>query len=210
VQAHARPHVQVLSTGVAVVLVRSIAKKHGDMVPDDFLHISLKQPFQRPNGWLAWSLAGFVSSPIAIAASGFLFSLLPVSLSPGEGTVGAVANMVGTIDNHVFLNLLLVTGVLAPVLEETVFRGFLLTSLTSKMSAPAAVFWSSLLFATCHFSVRDFPQLFALGVVMGFAYVRSRNLLTSIVIHGAWNSSVVALLYILVSNGVTIEQILAD
>ena len=53
-----------------------------------------------------------------------------------------------------------------------VFRGFLLTSLTRWMPAPAAVLLSSLAFASAHLSARDFPVLTALGVLLGFSYVR--------------------------------------
>jgi membrane protease YdiL (CAAX protease family) len=53
---------------------------------------------------------------------------------------------------------LLLTAVLAPLLEETVFRGFLLTSLTKFMPTSAAVLVSSLAFGLIHFAPRDFPQ----------------------------------------------------
>jgi membrane protease YdiL (CAAX protease family) len=80
------------------------------------------------------------------------------------------------------------------VLEETVFRGFLLPSLTKWLSPPAAVAASSLLFALAHFAPRDFPQLFALGCVLGFAHLRSRSLLTPIAVHGAWNTGTLLIL----------------
>lgn len=99
---------------------------------------------------------------------------------------------------------------LAPILEETIFRGFLLTSLTRYMSLPAAAAVSSVLFAACHLSIRDFPQLVALGFIMGLAYGRSRNLLTSIAIHAAWNSSVVVMLFLLVNSGLSLTEILGE
>ncbi len=40
-----------------------------------------------------------------------------------------VASMI-QMDGPTYLSLLSVTGLMAPLLEETVFRGFLLTSLT--------------------------------------------------------------------------------
>ena len=64
------------------------------------------------------------------------------------------------------------------------------------------------LFGLAHLSSRDFPQLMALGIVMGFAYVRSRNLLTPMMIHGAWNGTVLTILFALVQAGVNIEDIL--
>lgn len=63
-------------------------------------------------------------------------------------------------------------------------------------------------FGLAHLSARDFPQLMALGIVMGFSYVRSRNLLTPMMIHGAWNGTVLTILFLLVQAGVNIEDIL--
>ena len=48
-----------------------------------------------------------------------------------------------TLNTPAYVSLLTVTAVLAPLLEETVFRGFLLTSLTKFMPTPAAVFLSA-------------------------------------------------------------------
>ena len=88
------------------------------------------------------------------------------------------------------------------------FRGFLLTSLTKFMPTPLAVLLSSLAFGLVHFSPRDFPQLSALGVLLGFSYVRSRNLLTPILIHGAWNGTVLVILFALVGEGVDLQTAL--
>lgn len=185
-----------------------IGSRGKESTPPDFLNVSLKDPFQRPNGWATWAIYGLAGAPVVLTVASVLYLFLPVEVSTTAGTLDAVAGMFAAIDNHIFINLLLVTGVLAPILEETVFRGFLLTSLTKHMSVPAAVVWSSLLFAICHFSEKDFLQLFALGMVMGFAYCRSRNLLTSMLIHGAWNSTVLGVVYVLVSSGVAMDDIL--
>ncbi len=92
--------------------------------------------------------------------------------------------------------------------QETVFRGFLLTSLTRFMPTWAAVLASSVGFGVAHLSARDLPVLSALGVLLGFSYVRSRNLLTPIIIHGAWNSGVLTLLFWLTSEGVDVTSML--
>jgi hypothetical protein len=199
--------VQVLSTIFGVTIVRNIGSKSKD-IPEDYLMVSFKDPFSPPNGWVAWSIFGIISAPAAVSMSALFVSLLPFEAAGGAGTVDAVANLVESIDTGVFVNLLLLTGVGAPILEEVVFRGFLLASLTKHMPITGAVVLSSLTFAACHATPKDFPQLFALGCVMGFAYCRSRNLLTSMIIHGAWNSSVIAILYVLVSSGMPIRQIL--
>jgi membrane protease YdiL (CAAX protease family) len=75
------------------------------------------------------------------------------------------------------------------------------------MSAEWAVLLSSVAFGAAHLSARDFPQLTALGIVMGFSYVRSRNLMTPILIHGTWNGVVLSLLFILSANGYDLTDI---
>lgn len=99
------------------------------------------------------------------------------------------------------------TGVLAPVLEETVFRGFLLASLTKWLPPPAAIGLSSLAFATAHFAPRDFPQLAALGCVLGASYVRTRNLAVPVAVHGLWNSGVLLVLAALRASGADLTQL---
>ncbi|CAI7919585.1 unnamed protein product, partial [Closterium sp. NIES-53] len=93
--------------------------------------------------------------------------------------------------------LIFVAGVLAPILEETIFRAFLLTSLTKWMPVPLAVAGSACAFAAAHMTPNEFPKLAALGLVLGFSYVRTRNLLTPIIIHSVWNSGVIILLTLL-------------
>ena len=51
-------------------------------------------------------------------------------------------------------------------------------------------------------------QLTALGFLLGFSYVRSRNLLTPMLIHGAWNGSVLTILFLLASQGVNIQELI--
>lgn len=201
---------QVAATVVGVLLIKYVSTRKEDPTPDDYLKISPAKPFQFPDGWASWAVLGLVTAPFAIVLSATVFSLLPQDLSTGRGTIDGVAGLVETVDPAIFVNLLFMSGVLAPILEETVFRGFLLTSLTKYLSLPASVFVSSLIFAACHFSPRDFPQLLALGMVMGFAYARSRNLLTSITIHAVWNSTVVIMLFLIVNSGVPMSEILGE
>jgi len=89
-------------------------------------------------------------------------------------------------------------------------RGFLLTSLTRYMPTPVAVVASAMAFGAGHLSLRDLPVLVALGTLLGFSYVRSRNLLTPMLIHGAWNSGVLTLLFYLTSSGIDVSQLIKE
>ena len=48
----------------------------------------------------------------------------------------------------------------------------------------------------------------ALGTVLGFSYVRTRNLATPMIIHSTWNSAVLLLLTVLVASGYDINELL--
>jgi membrane protease YdiL (CAAX protease family) len=170
--------------------------------PGDVLVTDPARPFARRDGWLTWALLTAVASPFAIAGAGALAAAVSGSEPVGRGTADAVAGVLGA-DASTVAALFVVTAILAPILEETVFRGFLLPSLTKWMPVPAAVCVSALAFAGAHLSARDFPQLAAFGVLLGFSYARSRNLLTTMAVHGAWNGSVLLVLAV----GVTVTAV---
>jgi membrane protease YdiL (CAAX protease family) len=74
----------------------------------------------------------------------------------------------------------------------------------------AAVMLSSAAFAAAHLSLKDAPVLFALGCWLGAIYCRSRNLLSPMLVHGAWNSAVLSLLFALAASGMDVQQLLKD
>ncbi|VAI71535.1 unnamed protein product [Triticum turgidum subsp. durum] len=63
-----------------------------------------------------------------------------------------------------------------------------------RFSTPVSVLITAVVFAFAHLTPGEFPQLFVLGVALGFSYSQTRNLLTPITIHAAWNSGVILLL----------------
>ena len=48
---------------------------------------------------------------------------------------------------------------------------------------------------------QGFPQLVCLGMVLGFSYARTRNLLTPMTIHAMWNSGVLVVISVLMATG---------
>jgi len=95
---------------------------------------------------------------------------------------------------HGVANLLLTTVILAPVFEEIIFRGYLLPSLTKYMPPSFAVALSAVIFALIHqHGIGDTVQLLAVGVACGVVYSRTRNLGASMLVHAAFNGTVIAL-----------------
>lgn len=197
---------QVVATAAGIGVV-NFAVREFRPLPPGLLRVDLAAPFRKPDGWAAWALLGVLAAPAVVVAAGALVDALGVSDPSGRGTADAVSEIL-SLDGTTFASLFATTAVLAPALEETVFRGFLLPSLAKFMPTPAAVALSSVAFGLVHLSPRDTPQLTALGVLLGFSYVRSRNLLTPMLIHGAWNGTVLVVLYSLQASGVDLQEML--
>ncbi|GBF93044.1 CAAX amino terminal protease [Raphidocelis subcapitata] len=204
---------EVLELGVTAGLLWFVTSRHPkeDLESQRLFNFSPANPFAPGRGWLAWGLAGVAAAPLVVGAAAVALSAVGYedAVAGGRGTVDGVAAML-TVDLPTYARLIAVTGILAPLLEETLFRGFLLTSLSSYMSTPAAIFASSLAFGVAHLSLRDLPVLVALGCLLGALYVRSRNLLTPMLVHGAWNSGVLTLLFALAAAGVDVQQLLKE
>lgn len=203
---------QVAETIVTLALIRLLTVKSLDSAPDKvsetFFDYSPSGPFKSPNGWAAWAILGVVLAPLVVGTTAGLLSLVDYEQTVGgRGTVDGVVQMI-SLDTMSYINLIAVTGVLAPLLEETMFRGFILTSLTKYMPTPLAILLSSFFFAAAHLSPRDFPILFSIGCLLGITYVRSKNLLTPIIIHGCWNSTVLSVLFFLSASGIDIEDMI--
>ena len=94
------------------------------------------RPFRPPDGWLSWALLGCCTAPLIAGTTSLIVEALGYNgLAAGKGTVDGVVPLI-SLSGPTYLNLLTTTGVLAPLLEETVFRGFLLVSLTKCAFAP--------------------------------------------------------------------------
>ncbi|HEY9869592.1 MAG TPA: type II CAAX endopeptidase family protein [Candidatus Obscuribacterales bacterium] len=79
-------------------------------------------------------------------------------------------------------------GVLAPFVEETLFRGFLYRTLRKNLGVGTSLFASAALFAAVHMDAGAVVPLFCLGWLFGFVYERTRSLLPALIAHGLWNS----------------------
>lgn len=83
----------------------------------------------------------------------------------------------------------LITGILlAPLFEETIFRGFLFGGLRQRLGWQKSALVSSALFAAGHFSIAAFIPTFTLGLLFSYLYHRSNSLWPGIILHTLINS----------------------
>jgi membrane protease YdiL (CAAX protease family) len=89
-----------------------------------------------------------------------------------------------------------VLGVMPALCEETLFRGFLYTSLRAKHGVFFSVVVSAAVFAAVHMDFGAFLQLFILGAVFALVMERTKSLVPSMVAHCLWNSGTLILMMV--------------
>lgn len=85
-------------------------------------------------------------------------------------------------------------AIIAPVIEEFLFRGFLLTAMNKYFGRWKAILISSLVFASVHLNIHVFLQIFILGILLGYVFERTGSLVAPIAIHVIHNSATFAFL----------------
>ena len=72
---------------------------------------------------------------------------------------------------------------IAPIAEEFLFRGFMLSPLEEAIKSKQAIVVTAALFALIHTNIAAFPLLFTLGIILGYFAVYTQNLIVPIFIH---------------------------
>ncbi|KAL5553835.1 hypothetical protein UlMin_041236 [Ulmus minor] len=199
---------QGITTAVVLGVIFGVANTFQPL-PEDIFRYDLREPFSLRKGWLLWAGVGLGGAIAAISLTGAAMSFFSGGGTP-ERETDALVRLLPLIGSSSISTACLVgiTGILAPILEETVFRGFFMVSLTKWVPTPVAVVISAAVFALAHLTPGEFPQLFVLGAAMGLSYAQTRNLLTPITIHAIWNSGVILLLTFLQLQGYDIKELL--
>ncbi len=160
-------------------------------LPKDWFRLKLS------DRWFAWGLGGYVVAlPLMI-----IVSILNQQLWQGQGGSNPLLQIVLEEGDPVSLGIFFFTAaVAAPIFEETLFRGFLLSSLTRYFPVWGAIAVSGFIFAVAHLSLSEVLPLTVLGCILGVVYTRSRNLLAPMLLHSLWNGATMLSLYVLGSR----------
>lgn len=110
----------------------------------------------------------------------------------GIGWPDATENVSSSISSLI-INLV-ATALIPGLLEEMVFRGYILQALR-RYGDGFAVIVSSLLFALLHGNVLQIPFALIVGLICGYVVVQTNNIWIAIVLHMANNAMAVALTY---------------
>ena len=111
-----------------------------------------------------------------------------IMIGPGSPTPDPVSQFLVVRPDEQSIAVLLATlGVLAPLFEEPLFRGFLYRRLRRRMPPAAAAAISGLAFGAAHLSASHLLPLAALGFTLALVYVKTRDLATPRLVHSLWN-----------------------
>ena len=96
-----------------------------------------------------------------------------------------------TLPNKILL--LVAAALLAPMVEELLFRGLLQNAIADKIPIWAAILISALVFGAVHMDYHAFPVLAGMGIVFGLLYHLTGSLRVTILAHMINNSAALLL-----------------
>lgn len=87
------------------------------------------------------------------------------------------------------LYLIISACIVAPIIEEIVFRGIVLGGMLKKYSPKVAITISALLFAILHGNIHQGVNTFLLGLILAYVYYKTRSIYLTIFCHFVNNAS---------------------
>ncbi len=145
---------------------------------------------------LGWRMPRLRWLPVAVVVSGVALVALTWLLNVEAGLVHVKNAQIATVQSeygHEVVIALVLFAVVAPLAEETFFRGFIYGWMRRRLNVPAAAILSGCFFAAAHVSwgVKSeeilFLPLALLGTALALLYEYSGSLLPGAVVHGIFN-----------------------
>lgn len=126
-------------------------------------------------------LAAFCIAYAATYACNFIGTMITSYIAQLKGSQvdNVVMNLTSAINP---LTTLFLTVICAPVMEELMFRKMLIDR-TYKYGEGMSIVFSGLVFGLFHGNLNQFAYAFVLGIFFGFIYVKTKNIIYTIILH---------------------------
>jgi len=140
-------------------------------------------------GWYRWSAHGRVKTAIAaivcISAALTFNHVYTEYLFPDLEMQALMKEMIASIPKTIGNQILLFVtiAVVAPIIEEVIFRGMLQNNLQGWLPSWVAIFLSAFIFAVIHMQPEAIGALMALGAAFGVIYHYTKSLRLTILLH---------------------------
>jgi uncharacterized protein len=158
------------------------------------IRINFGAPFWRTIGWRPFETGGLPSAVryFGFIAGGFLLAAFVQVVSAAYGNRVKVPMQVLFQDRRTALLLLLMAVFVAPIVEETIFRGYIYPVVARRFGIPVGVVATGIVFGLLHA-----PQLrgawvqigllVIVGVILTYARAVTRTVLASYLLHVSYN-----------------------
>jgi membrane protease YdiL (CAAX protease family) len=137
---------------------------------------------------LIYGVCGGVFAVVIQSAWGliqrYLFQVVPYSIHTNNLVSSAQTN----------LKMVILICVVCPILEEIIFRKILFEFFNRKIGIVGAAFISALLFSLIHFDFANIATYILIGLVFSLIYIKSKNLMNSMVSHMVMNAIILIIL----------------
>ena len=148
--------------------------------------------FQNPKGKSTFSVT---SKALLLDFIGGWFILIFLTVVLDESPLELVASI--SVSKYFSLvTTLILLAVAVPIVEELLFRGLILDSLSESYGSWASIFISSVIFAILHIHPLSILNAFWGGMIYGYVRMRTNSLWPSIFLHSMWNGHIVLLLFL--------------
>ncbi|MCB1231368.1 MAG: CPBP family intramembrane metalloprotease [Verrucomicrobiae bacterium] len=145
--------------------------------------------------WLLWVAAGaMIATPTIIITSNFMPEVFEGIFGKDIGEQAAVQNMRESKDAIMRALLIFNACLVAPIVEELVFRGYFYGIMKRYTGAMFAAFVTAAIFAAAHQSLLALLPLWAFALFLTLFYEGSRSLWVPIGIHAVFNAANIALI----------------
>jgi len=144
--------------------------------------------------YLFLGLGLLVLAYIVIAANNLIMTALGVVTQ-----ADVVFDILGESDSAI--PLVVAAVVIAPIVEELFFRGFLFKGLRDKYGWKNALMFSSIIFSLFHLQVATLIPTFLLGALFAYIYQRSESVYPGMILHFLVNSLGICGMLVLYQTG---------
>ncbi|MGI6119246.1 MAG: CPBP family intramembrane glutamic endopeptidase [Desulfosporosinus sp.] len=108
-------------------------------------------------------------------------------LNPPDADVDVYAKLLGQATWYTLILNLVLAGVIAPLVEETIFRGVIFGSLQAYFGKWTSAVMSAAIFSALHFQAYGFFPRFILGMALVYLYDKYKSLYPAIGLHALNN-----------------------
>jgi len=141
---------------------------------------------------------------LGVATYGVFMALIFLAAVALRGLLGETIPLAATTEDLIsrtrsigeIITYFVLVCIIAPIVEEIIFRGYVYAGIRRLVGAPQAMLLGGLLFWAVHLNPDALLLITLIGITLSYVYERTRSLLPGMVAHGLHNAVVLAALVV--------------